>query len=82
MGPKIRTAPRFVDKAETLLVGDTYNVFSGKNFLGCVYKVGDEWQYGGLQEERAATFEDAVQKRVELRDRLAAEPRARVPRMS
>ena len=50
----------------------SFNVFRGSEFIGTVYAVGDAWQYGALQEERCEGFEEAVERKVSLFDRLAA----------
>ena len=68
----IRTEQRFIDEDRTEPLDGTFNVFRGNEFLGTVYAVGDAWQYGGLPEERCDSFEEAVQRKVSLFDRLVA----------
>jgi len=62
---EIRTEMRYADKAKTIPMPDTFNVFVGRTFIGSVYQKGDRWQWGAAFMEDSATFDDAVNCKVE-----------------
>ncbi len=66
----IRTEQRFIDEERTQPLAGSFNVFVGDAFVGTVYAVGDEWQYGTMREERCGDFDEAVKRHVALNERL------------
>lgn len=65
----ITSRQRHIDKAGTQPLEGWFNVYLGRKYIGVIYAVGDQWQWGGLQHERCASFDEAVRLHVELYQR-------------
>lgn len=59
-GRNMRVEQRYVDRAKTRPMPDTFNIFKGRSFVRTLYRVGDDWQWGGLQHERSADVNVAL----------------------
>ena len=70
-GAEVIVEPRYRHPDDTVPMEGWFNVLRKTSrrkehkFIGCVYKVGSEWQWGGSQFERCASFDKAVQKHVD-----------------